>query len=133
MSTAAEEQELIPGTQMTRAQLRAVSDELILRQRQAEATAYVRQRGRVQSPETRKRISAKVAAYRKRQALEAGDLHPLRRARLAANLTQIALAEKALIDPTTVQIIESGRGDRTSRLTLARLGRALNVAPDSLT
>jgi len=133
MSTATDD-EIIPGSTLTRADLAAVNDELALRERQARATAYVRNRGRSQSPKTRQLISEKVRQHRKAQALESGDpLHPLRQARFNAGLTQAALAEKALIDPTTVQTIESGRGDKTSRLTLARLAKALATTPDTLT
>jgi len=122
-ATAHDDADLIPGTSMTRSQLRAVSDELILRQRQAQAAEYVRAKGREQSPATRKRISEKVAAHRKAQALEAGDLTPLREARFNAGLTQAALAEKALVDATVIQRLETRVASETSRLTLARLAR----------
>jgi len=118
---------------MTRADLAAVNDELILRQRQAAATQYVRNRGRSQSPATKAKISAKLQAPRKREALAADYISPLRQARLDKGLTQSGLAAAALVDQTVVQRLESGVATTPSRLTLARLSRCLGVAADALT
>lgn len=123
---------VVPGSTLTYRDLRAVQDELILRQRQQEATAYVRQRGRQQSERTKAKISARLATYRRNQALAADWVHPVRQARLDKGLTQSGLAVAALVDQTVIQRLESGVATTPSRLTLARLSRCLGVAADSL-
>jgi transcriptional regulator with XRE-family HTH domain len=55
----------------------------------------------------------------------------LRRLRIAAGLTQEALAEKAGISPRYLQIIEAGDFG-CSLAVLIRLRRALNVSWDTL-
>jgi len=133
MSTAPDDlDDLVPGSTLTRRDLRAVNDELILRQRQAEATEYVRNRGRKQSPKTRQLISAKLAAHRKREALAADYISPLRQARFDKGLTQSGLAAAALVDQTVIQRLETSKGAPPSRLTLARLARTLRCTPDAL-
>ncbi len=134
MSTAPDDLDaLVPGSTLTRRDLRAVQDELMLRQRQAEATAYVRQRGREQSSATRSKIASKLKAHRREQALAADFVHPLRAKRLQANLTQADLAAAAFVCPTVIQRLETSKGAPPSRLTLARLARTLRCTPDALT
>jgi transcriptional regulator with XRE-family HTH domain len=59
------------------------------------------------------------------EALPLGAMSPLEFARRSKGYSQVALAEAALIHQNTLARLE--RGDVPSRLTAARLARALEV------
>ncbi len=104
------------------------------RQERARARQERARAGRPQTERTKAKLSAITYAHNREVALADPDIHPLRRARLTYGgdgLTQKALAEKALVDVTTIQDIECRRIDATA-ITGARLARALDTAADEL-
>ena len=52
--------------------------------------------------------------------------------REAAALTQVELAERARISPSTLSLIESGKVDRPHVSTIRKISRALGVEPREL-
>lgn len=84
--------------------------------------------GRPQRPQTRRRISARLAARHRAEALADPNITPVRRARLefqGDGLTQSALADRAQVALRTIQHIEAG--SPPSPATARRIARALDV------
>lgn len=85
------------------------------------------------TPRTRERLAEGARQWRKRQALEADDLNPVRRARIefgGDGLSQKHLAERALVARGVIERAEAGKP--ITSLSAKRLSKALKKSRTEL-